>query len=215
MSRESTYTKTSSTAPVHILWIGPPADRLTGVIHGQDVMGVVEIPSDISVNFWCLDEHCEHYSKRLASHSNVHVRGVKDYLNECLTRGDETDKHLSSQIIPLTEILLDPDTRNSVRDRVTVKVLLQYYIAYQLSGYFMDSNITPLPGNSPKFEHSTQVRFPKHRAVVSRSSDIDMWMIYSPTKHARMLSTVTLYIEKSPSERYGQWTQTRNSSVSF
>lgn len=190
MSRES------SIAPVHIFWIGPPAGHHIGVVHGQDIMGVTEMPAEIPITFWCLDEHSQHYTDRLADHANVVVRGAQQYLLECLESGDAVDISLIERITPLIDKLLTPVSRNSVRDRVTIKVLIQYFIAYQLGGYVMDSNITPLPGRTPEFKHADHVRFPAYKTVVKRAEHMDMWMIYSPTKHPRMLASLQLFIDK-------------------
>ena len=82
-----------TTAKVHFLWVGEPASRASGTLHGQDTLGAETFDGE-HCQFWCLEAHAPYYREYFVGKdkTNITVTAIEPYLTATAATEDETLK---------------------------------------------------------------------------------------------------------------------------
>ena len=142
MSRKQAET---STVNINFSWVGPPPEDLAG----HDTIGPSAFLKHLNASeefseksheltFFCLNQHQPHYQAQFQD-TPMHVIGIETFLREC------GEPLFAPTILELFKYFLSPE-RNSVRDRVTMKELFNFFLTYYKGGYVCDTNILPNEG---------------------------------------------------------------------
>lgn len=187
----------------HYLWIRPPPDGKTCPF-GHDIAAIRRTAAacepEVTLNFWCLESQVEHYRAVFADTANTQVRSIEAYLTVQAHSGepekaeaktdDESTKtaHFAQRASKALKTLLEqsyadrPYEQNIIRDRVTAKELIAFFLLYREGGYVLDSNVRP----APSAEQITLIEYDKFGVPLLPDIDCtgkrakDGWLMYSP-----------------------------------
>ncbi|MCX7126247.1 MAG: hypothetical protein NTU49_11100 [Gammaproteobacteria bacterium] len=177
---------------VNITWIGKPRTlHLDQPLH--DLMGPFEMMERtdleaVEFNFWCLDEHVEHYKNLLKDKPGISVYSVEKYIDEKSLSDNVTDeeKILIQRTQKLLDKILKGEDRAQIRDLFTTKEVSVFALSALMGGYFFDSNVVSF-ADRLEFPDYPNNKMPALFSPVKTHLDADVWMIYA-SKENRMHS---------------------------
>ncbi len=198
---------------LHYLWVGPPAE---GPYQGMDRIGPSltskQVPGS-SVYFWCLEGYKAHY-QQCFSDSPIEVKSIEGYLEECQRR--ESSLVGEEELLQLQTLLAEKKARalshqvpaDCFREYVTIKVLMQFFLQLEYSGYFLDSNIFPSEQRSPLLCDYPDFRAPilppryptstdQQASALNDHCKVDPWLMYSPPDDAMALTRFLFYLQEA------------------
>ena len=117
---------------VNYLWIGPPANTISGGVPGHDVMGPLQMIGHIDdetteLHFWCLEEYCKQYQTIFLG-KNITVNPIEKLLYLVSAHGlEESTRDFSKKVSVLFQKLLATG-RASIRDYVTLKDVFALFL---------------------------------------------------------------------------------------
>jgi hypothetical protein len=181
---------------LNYIWVGPPPKE-TGGEPGHDLIGPVAMASCNKTNpilFWCLEEYEKQYKELLANTPAIQVKTIESSVtneykdNAIQTAATSTkaiiDEHLKS-------------TRNTIRDRVSVKNIFSLFLLYSQGGYVLDTNVVPMDKSVAMQLPSYQdFHVPVFSLPLLVSADMDYWMLFSPPKDTIAPLVLSTYIQR-------------------
>lgn len=176
-----------SKRPIHFIWSGPPPIASEGGVPGHDILGPVQMASHVDTKnneiiFWCLEEHLTHYQHKFHG-MPITVQAIEPYLRDQKIK--ETETPYAAEILLLISKLLETQERGEIRDYVTVKELMAFYLLYETGGYVLDTNILPNTGHAITFPEYDRFMLPAHGNATANARKTDIWMMYAPPQHSR------------------------------
>lgn len=165
---------------VNYVWIGPPASK----VKNQDIAAPIQMAElKKNVTFWCLREHQADYEAILKP------KGIKVSPIEELGEIKHPNPAIQSAINKfkiMQKILLQP-SRNTIRDRVTLKNATSLLLMLLKGGYYFDTNVEPTtnePFNLPAYD---TFKYPYLRnCMISEPGRFiiynvgEVWALYAP-----------------------------------
>lgn len=164
---------------LHYIWVGPP--NISGVgVPGHDVAGPIEMAKankNNPIHFWCLYDHLEHYSVKFKDYP-IKVIAIEHHIRDC-----SEVREFQSETDYLIDIMLTclDKTRDSIRDRVTVKEAFSLFLLYTVGGYTLDTNVMP-DTDEIKLPSYLTFHAPAFIDNPVNPDDLEFWMLYSPAK---------------------------------
>lgn len=171
----------------HTTWVGPPPDNTKiNNVTGHDVMAIMDFEkhasSKITICFWCQEKYLPHYQKTFAN-TRITVSAI-----EKVVKAEQDDPRFFSyaeRILALMERLSN-DSRNHVRDRVTIKNVFSLFLLLFKGGFVADSNIFANAETSKKLidfdnkkKSSEHIFIPKvAEETIYKRISIEVWLMY-------------------------------------
>lgn len=165
---------------VNYIWIGPP-----NIAEGQDTIGPDLLRRKYRhqpIHFWCLKEHADVYDKYFNGTDNtgdkIHIHAIEDLIDE---KADEYPDLPGFVELLKQSAETQGVTQDVIRERITIKDTMHYFLQLYNSGYFVDTNIIPSP-ESDLSELATLDHFTIPEVFNTRTfaTTPDPWLMYSP-----------------------------------
>lgn len=177
-----------NTLPVlNFVWIGPPyLPGLCGSKTYLDVYGVQTFVENFKkfsstpnkIVFWCQCEYHEHYTEYFQQKNlPIIVKKIRPYL---LTNPIATDL-----VLQIYDTLLS-ETRNTIRDRVTVKNMMFNVILANEGDYVLDTSMIANPNeklNLPQYDKFMFPTFSDFTLPTMTNAGCEVWMQYAPREN--------------------------------
>ncbi|CAM6002490.1 unnamed protein product [Sphagnum balticum] len=179
---------------LNYIWVGPPPKE-TGGEPGHDLIGPVAMASCNKTNpilFWCLEEYEKQYKELLANTPAIQVKTIESSL------ANEYKDNVIQTAATYTKAIIDEhlkSTRNTIRDRVSVKNIFSLFLLYSQGGYVLDTNVVPMDKSvAMQLPSYKDFHLPVFDMALHKSSDLDYWMLFSPPNNAIARSAFDAYI---------------------
>lgn len=198
---------TSGNPPIHYIWVGPPATSKND-IPGHDILSplqMVAVNTSNQINYWCLEEHKDHYQKVFAGHP-VTVQTIQSFLRDLAKSPNPFFHESAEKIMQIGRITLGWEhpmpsefKRGNKRDFVSMKNVMSLALASVFGGYILDTNVGPKKGisvlNLPDY---MEFKLPEvFDTKDSRTVKVlDFWMMYSPEKHHAPRNSLFYYLHE-------------------
>jgi hypothetical protein len=181
-------------------WIGPPAQ-----LNGHDTDGPDQFikrfhsssfsNSTHELSFFCLKKYEAHYKAHF-QRQPIQIHAVEEYLQKVLSSSDDPAVLTRAQeLLSLMNVLLSSE-RDSIRDRVTLKNQLHYFLGYYQGGYLFDTNIKPARDfRTLKCLNEFTIVSLCGLKKPAELRDIDVYAFYSPVKNELIKDVFDTHLE--------------------
>jgi len=179
----------TSRPSINYIWVGPPA--ADGKYKGHDIDGPIAMAQELQkqkkknvVVFWCQKKHLTEYQQKLGKHG-IYCRAIEDLLDVNSKSKDEDIRDATQSVQRLLTACSIPGriTKQPYRDKVTIKEMFSYYLAYLEGGYIFDTNIKPIPDHALQLENYERMHAPilyDEKKGQKKGKLTEVWGMFSP-----------------------------------
>lgn len=168
---------------LNVFWVGPPRIDPSGDLGSdvKDVIAMVKRAHSNPINFFCLDEHVEHYKKLFSDQGvSITVKSIDAYLEEKKNQSDNpTMREHAEKMQQMRNVLLQ-EPRNRIIDKVSFKDAFSLFVLANDGGYTMDTNIKLKEGSDEVvFPHHEKFKAPHTKGPFKDDPNVECWMMYA------------------------------------